>query len=425
MDDSNNGLIGLVVGLGIILILILGVVAFVLLLVISQVSTAAITPAAPTQLPVTLTPVVTTHTTLPDAKGYKWEKVVDGLNSPLLVVSAGDGSGRLFAVEQDGYIFVVKNGQLNQQPFLNISELLPSAVFKGGYTEQGLLGLAFHPAFKKNGYFFVSYTDHAGTSTIARYSVKKDNPDEADAHSAQLVLTVRQPFPDHNGGNIVFGLDGNLYFGLGDGGSLEDPNRNGQRKSALFSKILRINVDSLPYTIPSNNPFVGNAEYPPETWVMGLRNPWRFSFDRATGDLYIGDVGQARREEVDFQPASSKGGENFGWSAFEGTLSLYSDQDIVGKPVAPIYEYDHSNGCSVTGGYVYRGSSLPALQGIYIFGDYCTGRAFATYRDVNQQWHSALWMQTDHVISSFGQDEQGELYLVDFKGAIYRLTTAG
>ena len=361
---------------------------------------------------------------IPDPAGYKWSMVADGFDSPLGLVSANDGSGRIFVVEQGGKIWAIKNGEVALDPFLDIGPLLPPSVSQGGYTEQGLLSLAFHPQYKDNGVFFIHYSDVKGNTTIARYKVSSD-PEKADPNSAQIVLKANQPYPDHNGGQIAFGPDGYLYIGLGDGGNPDDPLRNGQNLEQLLAKILRIDINATPYKVPDDNPFVNQSGAKPETWAYGLRNPWRFSFDRQTGDLYIGDVGQWDYEEVDFQPAG-KGGQNYGWSAYQGMHPHIKQTNPVDESslTLPILEYPHTEGCSVTGGYVYRGAALPAMNGIYLYGDYCTGRVWAANRKSDGTWQSYLWMQTGHVITSFGQDDSGELYLVDYKGGIYELTAA-
>ncbi len=319
--------------------------------------------------------------TPPDPSLYQWEKVVGGLDSPVYLTHAGDGSGRLFILEQGGPIFIVKNGILNPSPFLDLTDLVIDDVIKGGYTERGLLGLAFHPNYAKNGLFFVYYINPAGDSVLARYKVMANNPDQADPASAVILLTVKQPYENHKGGQLADNLK-----------------------------------------IPPSNPFVGNSAFLPEIWAYGLRNPWRFSFDRANGDLYIGEVGEATWEEIDFQPASSKGGENYGWNYYEG-FELFAKKPI--PPgltfVPPIAVYGHTEGCAVMGGYVYRGKALPNLAGIYFYADYCSGRMWTTYRAADGKWQTAVFMNTQHIISSFGEDEQGELYFLDYKGEVYRL----
>ena len=349
--------------------------------------------------------------TLPDPKQYQWSEVFSGLRSPIGIANAGDGSGRLFILEQAGVIRLVENGKLSAQPFLDITDRVGA-----NSLERGLLGLAFHPKYKENGYFYVNYTKPDGNSVVARFHATGNT---ADPTSEKKLLNITQPFPNHNGGSVVFGPDGYLYLGFGDGGSGGDPYGNGQSKNTLLGKILRIDVDhGDPYAIPQDNPFAsGGGEA--EIWAYGLRNPWRFSFDSLTGDLYIADVGQNTWEEVDFLPAGSPGGANFGWNVMEGLHSFSgSDSDAF---VAPVAEYDHSgNSCSVTGGYVYRGAVLPAWTGIYLYGDYCSGKIWGMYR-VDDAWQSDLLFQTDASITSFGVDESGEIYFAGSKGSIFRL----
>lgn len=365
---------------------------------------------------------------IPNPSGYQWVKFADGFDSPLGLFNAADGTGRLFVLEQGGLIWILDQGGSEKPgPFLNIYDLIPRDVTRGGYSEQGLLGLAFHPAFKTNGRFFINYSDREGDTIIARYQVSADNPDVADSNSAQILLEIDQPFADHNGGQIVFGPDGYLYVGMGDGGSPDDPLRNGQKTDTLLGKMLRIDVNAETYTIPPDNPFVDDPAYKPEIWALGLRNPWRFSFDRQTGDLYIADVGQWLWEEIDFQPADSPGGQNYGWSAYQGNHE-YLEQPQPVDPASltpPVVEYDHGLGCSVTGGYVYRGKALPDLHGVYIYGDYCNGNIFAANRDSEGQWQQVVWIDTENIITSFGEDEAGELYFIDYKGGIFRLEGAG
>lgn len=361
-----------------------------------------------------------------DASPYRWVPVASGFNSPLFVTHSGDGSGRLFLVEQDGYIFVLdENGTYDDfDPFLDISALLSQDVFQGGYTERGLLGLAFHPNFAENGLFFINHTDVNGDTIVARYHVNPDDPNHADVTSRTELLKIPQPYYDHNGGVMAFGPDGYLYIGVGDGGSFgDDPGATAQRLDVLLGKILRIDVDSDTYSVPEDNPFVGTEGALPEIWAYGLRNPWRFSFDRATGDFYIGDVGQYTYEEIDFQAANSPGGENYGWYLLEG-LHPYKGEITSQIMIPPVAEYRHNEGCAVTGGYVYRGEAMPELQGTYFFGDYCTGKIWTLKRDETGRWWMEFFMQTPAIISSFGEDEAGELYIVDYKGELYRLEPA-
>jgi glucose/arabinose dehydrogenase len=310
-------------------------------------------------------------------------------------------------IEKVGRIRIIENDQLLETPFLDISERVGS-----NSNEQGLLGLAFHPQYAQNGRFFVNYTDVNGDTVIARFQVSSD-PNLADPDSEVELLGVDQPFPNHNGGVLAFGPDGFLYAGLGDGGSQGDPNGNAQNTNVLLGKILRIDVDAAdPYTIPAENPF-GN-----EVWAYGFRNPWRFSFDKSNGDLYIGDVGQNQWEEIDFLAAGSAGGANFGWDHREGAHDFEG-----GGPegmIDPIAEYSHAEGgCSVTGGYVYRGA-MSEWNGIYVYGDYCTGFIWGLIRG-SESWQNKQLFDVDVNITSFGQDAAGEIYLVSDNGEVYRL----
>lgn len=301
----------------------------------------------------------------------------------------------------------MQNDQLLEEAFLDITDRVDSSG-----NEQGFLGLAFHPQYAQNGRFFVNYTDKNGDTSISRFQVS-DDPNVADPASEVKLLGVDDPFPNHNGGVLVFGPDGYLYIGLGDGGSQGDPFGNAQNTGVLLGKILRLDVDSAePYAVPADNPF-GN-----EIWHYGLRNPWRISFDRLTNDLYIGDVGSVEWEEIDFLAAGSPGGTNFGWDFREGAHDYEGNApDGLTDPVA---EYSHSEGgCSVTGGYVYRGA-MPEWNGIYLYGDYCTGLIWGLIRS-GDSWQNQLLFDTDVNITSFGEDESGEIYLVGDSGEIYRL----
>ncbi len=356
----------------------------------------------------------------PDGSQYQWVEIASGFQRPVFVTHAGDGSGRLFIEDQYGSIWVMNDGVLQETPFLNVQTLINTSA-----NERGLLGLAFHPNYAENGYFFINYTNRDGHTVVARYTVSADDPNVADPSSALTLLTVRQPYPNHNGGYIGFGPDGYLYVGMGDGGSAGDPDYNGQTPSSLLGSILRLDVDNpagdKAYGIPADNPYTSNSLLAPEAWAWGLRNPWRMSFDRETGDLYIADVGQNQWEEVNFQPADSAGGENYGWNIMEGT-HRYSGEPVKDGLVPPFTEYSHAEGgCSVTGGYVYRGEALPDLQGVYLYGDYCSGLIWSSYRDENGTWQTSLFMETDALITSFGEDEAGELYLVDHSGSVLRL----
>lgn len=339
--------------------------------------------------------------------------VVGGLEAPLLATHAGDGSGRLFVLEQVGRIRIVEDGELRPEPFLDVSDRLVA----GG--EQGLLGLAFHPGFVSNGRFFVNYTDVNGDTVVAEYGLDAADPDRADPASERVLLRIDQPFANHNGGNLAFGPDGFLYVGTGDGGSAGDPMGNGQRLDTLLGKILRIDVDDRsdgrPYAIPPDNPFVGREGARPEIWAFGLRNPWRFSFDREGGDLWIGDVGQASVEEIDRAPWGEPG-VNYGWNTMEGRACFAPEAgcDQTGLTL-PVAVYGHDEGCSVTGGFVYRGEGWPDLVGAYLFSDFCSGTIWALDARRPGAGATAL-LETGRAISSFGEDEAGELYVTDLAG---------
>lgn len=359
---------------------------------------------------------------LPDVE---MTEIARGFSRPLFVTHAGDGSGRLFLVEQGGRIWIIDEEARLDTPFLDISQLVSPEANGAGYSERGLLGLAFHPDYAVNGVFFVDYTDTSGNTVVARYHVSADDPNLADPDSAEIILTQQQPYANHNGGHLVFGPDGYLYVGFGDGGSQGDPNGNAQNRSVWLGKILRIAVGTEgDYTIPEDNPFVDDANAAPEIWAYGLRNPWRFNFDRETGDLYIGDVGGSAWEEVDFQPAGSPGGANYGWNIYEGmhpTGGRPAPEDLV----LPIIEYSHREGVSISGGYVYRGSEIEGLQGIYLYGDFGFGTIWAAWRDDIGDWHTTPWLtNTGYTISSFGEDEAGNLYIVNYAGVLMRLDPA-
>ncbi|MDX2162621.1 MAG: PQQ-dependent sugar dehydrogenase [bacterium] len=359
-----------------------------------------------------------------ERSAYTWTLVADGFDSPIGLTYAPDDSGRVFVWEQGGLIWpILPDGTVPFDPFLDLSGMIPSSVAMGGYSEQGLLGLAFHPNYAENGLFFAHFTDTAGDTVIARFQVSADDPDLADPATMQILLTVDQPFANHNGGHMAFGPDGYLYIGLGDGGDQGDPFGNAQNPAVLLGKILRINVNADTYTAPPDNPFSTDPAFAPEVWAMGFRNPWRFSFDRATGDLFIADVGEWLWEEINYQPAGMGAGANFGWNLFESRNPRTPDADPLAF-VAPIAEYSHSEGCSVTGGYVYRGAAMPDAQGVYFFGDYCNGSIWNAWRDDAGVWQAGLFEQSGRQITSFGEDQAGELYLVDYKGDVLRLSAA-
>jgi glucose/arabinose dehydrogenase len=346
-------------------------------------------------------------------------RIAGGLDRPVGIAHAGDGSGRLFVLEKVGRIRVLRDGTLSDAPFLDISDRVGSSG-----SEQGLLGLAFHPGYAGNGTFFVNYTDLQGNTVVSRFSVSAD-PARADPASEGVLLTLAQPASNHNGGNLAFGPDGYLYIGTGDGGASGDRFGNGQNGQTLLGAMLRLDVDGgQPYAVPADNPFVGNPDVRDEIWAIGLRNPWRYSFDWLTGDLYVADVGQNQYEEVNFQPAGSPGGQNYGWPIMEGNHCYPEDQpcDRTGLSL-PVAEYDHRQGCSVTGGYVYRGGEFPLLAGVYLFGDYCSGRIWGLAPGVDGNWQVAQLAQAGLQLSSFGEDEAGELYLVDMgRGELFKLT---
>jgi glucose/arabinose dehydrogenase len=342
-------------------------------------------------------------------------QVNTGFTQPLLVTHAGDGSGHLFVVEQAGRIWVLEEENVLPEPFLDIE----SQVGSEG-NEQGLLSLVFHPDYEQNGLFYIHYTDLSGDTVVSSFRVSSD-ANLAEAESEQIVLQVDQPFANHNGGNIIFGPDGYLYIGLGDGGSQGDPSGNGQSPDTLLGKILRIDVNAgAPYIIPVDNPF-GRGGGLGEIWALGFRNPWRFTFDSATGDMFIGDVGQGDWEEIDYLPLGTAGA-NFGWNYFEGTQAYEGSPPAGAALIPPVAEYDHgSSRCSVTGGYVYRGAALRAWQGVYIYADYCSGEVFGLVQHADGNWESRLLYDTSFQITSFGLDEAGEIYLVDRGGGIYQL----
>lgn len=363
--------------------------------------------------------VPTTRSSPPIPTDYQLVEIVGGFTRPLYLTYADADSGRVFVVEQGGRIWIIKDDILQTPPFLDVSSLVSR-----DSNERGLLGLAFHPDYAENGYFYIDYTDNNGDSVVARYSVSADDPNVADPASAMILLMVDQPYGNHNGGHLAFGPDGYLYIALGDGGSQNDPNGNGQNPKTLLGSLLRIDVNSPErYAIPEDNPFAAGVNGAPEVWAYGLRNPWRFSFDRATEDLYIGDVGQNRYEEINFEPADSPGGVNYGWNIYEG-MHAFSGGAVPANMVLPVAEYDHSDGISVTGGYVYRGEKLPDLQGVYLYADYATGTIWALYRDPNGNWQTSVFRNSGLTISSFGEDSTGEIYVVDHGGRIYRLEAA-
>ena len=375
-------------------------------------------------------------------------QVASGLTAPVYVTHAGDNSGRIFIVEQTGVIRIVHNGNLLTKPLLDISDRVR---FNG---EEGLLSIAFPPNYSQKGYFYVYYTRKGETNNqVSRFHLSSD-PNVADPNSEQPILLLNHPtYTNHNGGLLVFGPDGYLYIGTGDGGGGGDPSRNAQNPASLLGKLLRIDSEyawgqtpagsnqfflpillnknqtssSPSYKIPADNPFVGQSGARPEIWALGLRNPWRYAFDRQTHDLYIADVGQNTWEEIDFQPAGSQGGENYGWNILEGQ-HCYNTSSCT-EPAnysPPIWEYNHgpndSTGCSITGGYVYRGTDYPAMQGIYFYGDYCSRTVWGLQNNAGA-WENHTCLNTPAGITSFGEDQSGELYLTSSNGVVYQVVS--
>lgn len=374
----------------------------------SSIPTEAPLPASPSPAP---EPTVLTVTALPDASRVDWNIVHTGLTRPVDLQHAG--GERVFLVEQPGRIRLVEGGQIQETPYLDIQDRVNSSA-----TEQGLLGLAFHPDFTANGFFYVNYTGSGGDTFISRFQA---NPLDAtvDAGTETLLLTYSQPFANHNGGGMVFGPDGYLYISSGDGGSAGDPFGNGQSVETLLGKILRLDVNTgSPYGIPPDNPFAQGGGRP-EIWAYGLRNPWRFAFDPASDDLYIADVGQGRWEEINYQASGSAGGVNYGWNFREGA------HPFQGEPVAglvePVAEYSHDYGCSVTGGVVVRDPALPEWQGVYLYADYCSGIVWGLLRTPQGEWLNDILFRTEFSVSAFGADLQGRVFLLDLQGRTARL----
>jgi glucose/arabinose dehydrogenase len=352
-----------------------------------------------------------------------FDSVVGGLDAPLAIVNAGDGSGRLFVAQQGGQIRIVRGGTLVAAPFLDIADRITS----GG--ERGLLGVAFHPKFPQDPRVFVDYTDTNGDTRVSAFRVDPANPDRIDPATEQRLLFVKQPFANHNGGVVVFGPDGYLYIGMGDGGSGGDPQGNGQSLQTLLGKVLRIDIATTSgnraYGIPPDNPYADGADgRQPEIWLYGLRNPWRMSFDRLTHDLWIGDVGQSAWEEIDVQRAGAPAGTNFGWNVMEGSHCFQPPQGCQTAGLTlPQTEYGHDQGCTVIGGNVYRGTMQTALIGGYLFADYCSGRAWAINPATDGLRPPTLVAETKHNFTSFGEDESGELFATDISaGTLLRVT---
>ncbi|MFC1463625.1 MAG: PQQ-dependent sugar dehydrogenase [Candidatus Brachytrichaceae bacterium NZ_4S206] len=345
------------------------------------------------------------------------QMIAEGLDKPTYLTHAGDGSGLLYITEQPGRVRVWRDGQLLPTPFLDLTDRVGD---RG--NEQGLLSIAFSPDYAQSRRFFVNYTDNDGDTVVSGFIAHADGL-TADPASEWEVLRVEQPYANHNGGQIQFGPDGLLYIGMGDGGAAGDPQNFAQNARSLLGKMLRIDVSqssaTQPYRVPADNPSFGDGARP-EIWASGLRNPWRFSFDRVTGDMFIADVGQNAFEEINFQPAN-QGGQNYGWKFREGFAPYAGDPGTL-TLTDPIHQYAHrEGGCSVTGGYVYRGSALPALVGTYIYGDFCSGLIWTLRPNSNGEWQNNLLFRTPYNISSFGEDEAGDLYVLDRNGAVYKL----
>ncbi|HSK51251.1 MAG TPA: PQQ-dependent sugar dehydrogenase [Clostridia bacterium] len=352
----------------------------------------------------------------PNAVSLALEPFVEGLEAPLAVTHAGDGSGRLFVVEQAGRIRVVRDGTLESDPFLDITERISA----GG--ERGLLGLAFHPEYPEDPRLFVNYTNLDGNTVVSSFTADED---AADPASEAVILRIDQPYGNHNGGAVAFGPDDFLYVSTGDGGSGGDPHDNGQRLDTLLGKILRIDIDAVDgdrrYAVPDDNPFLNEGDAAPEIWLTGLRNPWRMSFDRATGDLWLGDVGQNSREEIDVARAG-RAGLNFGWNRMEGFECFRNpDCDQAGFDL-PVTDYGHDLGCSVVGGIVYRGVAQPALAGGYVFADYCSGNVWLLDPAAEGRREARLVLESGITISAIGEDEAGEPLATDLRGgAVLRI----
>ncbi|HXI12686.1 MAG TPA: PQQ-dependent sugar dehydrogenase [Thermoanaerobaculia bacterium] len=343
--------------------------------------------------------------------------IATGLQSPVAITHTPNDS-RLFITLQGGKVMIHDGTRVLATPYLDISRLVSCC------GERGLLSIAFHPRYAQNGFFYVNYTGGLGDTVIARYKVSATNRDRADPGSETIILEIDQPYSNHNGGQLQFGPDGYLYIGMGDGGAGGDPQNRAQNLMSLLGKMLRIDVDrGARYEVPSSNPFVGQSGAAPEIWSLGLRNPWRFSFDRINGDLWIADVGQSALEEVDLQRADSRGGQNYGWRRMEGTQCYNPATNCNdGALTLPVIEYGRSMGCSITGGYRYRGSRYQRLQGLYIYGDFCSGTIWGASENAAGKWTPSVLVQSSLSISTFGEDLVGELYVADIdKGIVYQI----
>ena len=376
--------------------------------IVGQTSVSAPTPEPPTQTP-TPTPTLLQSISLVPFAG-EFERPTD-------LVHANDE--QLFVVEQGGAVWIVRNGERIPEPFLDITDRV-----KSSELEQGLLSIAFHPRYPEVNSFFAYYTNLRGDVVISRFKIDNEGEGRALAESEEILLIIEQPFNNHNGGQLKFGPDNLLYIGVGDGGSAGDPFNNGQNPTTLLGTLLRIGVDvESGYMIPDDNPFVNEPSIPDEIWSFGLRNPWRLSFDRETGALYLSDVGQSTWEEINFQQPGSSGGANYGWNVAEGNHCFGAESCDTSRFVQPAAEYSHiEGGCSVTGGYVYRGRLFPEMRGNYIFGDYCSGFIWSLIQEASGEWKKNLILEGGFNISSFGEGVNGELYVLDHtSGTIYHL----
>ena len=367
--------------------------------------------------------------------------IADGFKKPLFITSHPENSKFLYVVEQAGKIIIINNGKKLDEPFLDITDRVVRPGRPG--DERGLLGFAFHPDYAKNKKFYVNYINDDGFTIVSEFSAQSNL--KANSLSERTVFNLKQPYGNHNGGHMQFGPDNYLYISIGDGGKRGDPLNAGQDLNTLFGKILRIDVNKVPYGIPKSNPYYGQKNKRGEIWAWGFRNVWRFSFDRKIGDIYYGDVGQNKWEEINYEPYNSKGGNNYGWRIMEASKCYNPEKNCDEKGLTlPIHEYPNdanymvvlgggsqtnSDGCSVTGGYVYRGSKIKGLNGYYIFGDYCSGNIW-TFKVINDK-ATSLTNRTKEInlgngefttyISSFGEDADGELYIVEYNGGIYKI----
>lgn len=380
--------------------------------------TVAASTATITSTPLALSsplPAATNVLDFPDTSKYEWKKIVDGFLKPLGMAAPQHLPDVFYILEQNGLIKIVQKGIVLPDPFIDLSNQINS-----NGNEQGLLGMALDPNYGENRLFYLNYTNLNGNTTISRFQAGADFL-SADPKSEKILLTQEQPYSNHNGGNLIFGPDGFLYIGFGDGGSGGDPKHNGQNMDTILGKIIRIAVSGQEsYAVPDNNPYIGGGGRS-EIWASGLRNPWRFSFDRSNGDMFIADVGQNKWEEINFVAAGSEPGINFGWNYREGKHSFEGQVPVGLNLQDPVAEYDHSEGCSVTGGYVYRSTILPEWNGVYFYGDYCTGKIWGLLPDGQGGWRNKLLFETNQNISSFGEDQNGELYLISHHGALFRL----